>query len=522
MAPGFTLLVLLMIGKSFPAAFCYTSPKTKRMACCSSLPHLPHRLHRARTVIAATDATFKDEDIPIETVSGQQLQRILSKATNLFPLFVIGASVLGVMHPTMLSWFSNRQIELALGVTMICMGSTLSLDDFKNVQLSAVAVGFCAQFIIMPSMAVLAARIFRLSPIYAAGLILVGCCPGGTASNLVTLIAGADVALSVAMTSASTVMASVMTPLLASALAGAVVPISGKALVGATARVVLLPVAAGMSLRGVAPRFATTQLSTVAPPLCVALVALICGAIVAQNAPLLRGATAAFGGAQFSSPVALTAAVATMHLGGFALGYSTGKAFGLPSRVCRTVSIETGMQNSALGTVLAMRALSADAAASSAATVTCGSAAALPGAISATVHSCIGSVLAGIWRMSDAASSSSTSSSSPYSDVKTWSAFKNAWKGDMRKRDFLKSRVMRIAKRINKNSACISDDECLLEIDDVDPVDITMALKNEVGDKWWLRRRLAWKIFGREKRTTPTSLTSTSPVDSSPPKPGPE
>ena len=494
------------------------------MACCSSLPHLPHRLHRARTVITATDATFKDENVPIETVSGQRLQKLLSKATNLFPLFVVGASVLGVMHPTTLSWFSNRQIELALGVTMICMGSTLSLDDFKNVQLSAVAVGFCAQFIIMPSMAVLAARIFRLSPLYAAGLILVGCCPGGTASNLVTLIAGADVALSVAMTSASTVMASVMTPLLASALAGAVVPISGKALVGATARVVLLPVAAGMSLRGAAPRFATTQLSTVAPPLCVALVSLICGAIVAQNAPLLRGASAAFGGAQLSSPVALTAAVAMMHLGGFALGYSTSKAFGLPPRVCRTVSIETGMQNSALGTVLAMRALSssADAAASSAATVACGSAAALPGAISATVHSCIGSILAGIWRMSDAASSSSTSSSSPYSDVKTWSAFKNAWRGDMRKRDFLKSRMMRIAKRINENSACISDDECLLEIEDVDPTDITMALKNEVGDNWWLRRRLAWKIFGRVEGTTPTSLTSTSPVDSSPPKPAPE
>lgn len=136
---------------------------------------------------------------------------IVDKLTNLFPVWVVSAALLGLLQPHLLSWFQGPFIEAALGATMICMGSTLSLSDFRGVAPLNLVLGFLAQFTIMPTMACASAKLFSLPPAFAAGLILVGCCPGGSASNLVTLIAGADVALSVAMTACSTAAAAFMT-----------------------------------------------------------------------------------------------------------------------------------------------------------------------------------------------------------------------------------------------------------------------------------------------------------------------
>jgi len=326
------------------------------------------------------------------------LTRVLDRyVTRLFPFWVVGSVLAGIAFPSALAGFKDGAIELALGLTMICMGSTLTLDDFKSVasRPKAVALGIFAQFAIMPSMGLLASKLFLLPQglnTFAAGTILVGCCPGGTASNLVTLIARADVALSVAMTACSTVLASVMTPLLAAKLTGAAVPLNGWLLFSSTIRVVLFPVAVGMLLRTTAPAV-TRKLEPVAPPLCVLLVALICSAIVSAN----RSALLSGGG---STILPLVAAVLTMHAGGFLFGYLLAAASGLPEKVRRTVSIETGMQNSALGTVLALRAIGASAAMAGAGVA---SGAALPGAISATVHSCLGSALAAFWNQKDKA-----------------------------------------------------------------------------------------------------------------------
>ena len=136
---------------------------------------------------------------------------LVETLTNAFPVWVLSASLLGLVHPEGLSWFQGPLIEAALGATMVCMGSALSLQDFRGVNPLMLCLGLAAQFTIMPCMACAAAHAFSLPPAFAAGLILVGCCPGGTASNLVTLIAGADVALSVAMTSCSTAAAALMT-----------------------------------------------------------------------------------------------------------------------------------------------------------------------------------------------------------------------------------------------------------------------------------------------------------------------
>jgi BASS family bile acid:Na+ symporter len=242
----------------------------------------------------------------------------------------------------------------------------------------AAFVGFAAQYTIMPLLGWSVAKLLDLETQYAVGLILVGCCPGGTASNVVTYLAGADVALSVLMTMCSTFAAVVMTPMLTQALAGALVPVDGWALLLSTAQVVLLPVLGGVLLHHVAPRLVRFVLP-IAPLVSVLVIALICASIIGASASELR-----------TAGPRLLAAVVLLHVGGFGLGYVFAHLAGYGPTIARTVSIEVGMQNSGLGVVLARRHFT-DAA-------TGISLAALPCAISATVHSVVGSMLAGYWR----------------------------------------------------------------------------------------------------------------------------
>lgn len=230
----------------------------------------------------------------------------------------------------------------------------------------------------MPCSAWLVGRALKLSDPLFLGLILVGCSPGGTASNLVSLIAQADVALSVILTACSTILAVVVTPLLVQLLVGSSIQVSGWALCEATARVVLLPVLLGMILNAKLPRVAR-WLSRGTPLASVILVSLICGGVVAQNAGQ------ALGNAAYLPLVA--GAVLSLHTLGFAAGYCVPKlGFGRSETTSRTISIEVGMQNSALAVVLA-RSMGAPA-------LAC-----LPGALSATAHSCLGSMLAAYWRL---------------------------------------------------------------------------------------------------------------------------
>ena len=223
-----------------------------------------------------------------------------------------------------------------------------------------------------------------LGPALFLGLTLVGCSPGGTASNLVSLIAGADVALSVLLTACSTILASGVTPLLVKLLVGSAVEVSGMALCEATARVVLLPVILGMILNAKAPSLARA-LSRFTPFASVVLVALICGGVVAQNASSVLSVGSGAG----SLLPTIVASVISLHSIGFLAGYAVPRwGVRYSAKTSRTISIETGMQNSALAVVLA-RSIGADPLAS------------LPGALSATAHSCLGSLLAAFWRLED-------------------------------------------------------------------------------------------------------------------------
>jgi BASS family bile acid:Na+ symporter len=304
------------------------------------------------------------------------MRRALDLLTNAFPLWVLLAVTVALVHPPAVTWFRGPLIVWGLAVIMLGMGITLGVDDFRRVARmpAAVAAGVAAQYLIMPLMGWVAAQLFALPTAFAVGVILVGCCPGGTASNVVSYLARADVALSVLMTMVSTFAAVVMTPLLTRWLAGTLVPVDAWGLFVSTVQVVLLPVVLGIALNRFARRVVEAVLP-IAPLVSVATIALICGSILGQNADALR-----------QSGLRLVGAVFTLHAGGFALGYVFARVLGYDRIIARTVSIEVGMQNSGLGAVLA-RTHFADPLT------------AVPAAISATFHSAMGSLLAGWWRL---------------------------------------------------------------------------------------------------------------------------
>jgi bile acid:Na+ symporter, BASS family len=305
----------------------------------------------------------------------------LNRFTNLFPVWVTLGGVLALMHPPLFVWFDSNFIVWGLAVVMLGMGLTLSIDDFRGVlrMPRAIAIGFAAQYTIMPFLGYAIAHSLKLPTPFAVGLILVGCCPGGTASNVVTYLARANVALSVLMTMCSTFGAILMTPLLTEWLAGTLVPVDALGLLMSTVKVVLAPLVLGLALHHFAPR-AVQAVLPAAPLVSVLVIALICASIIGQSAGSIR-----------ESGVQLLMAVFLLHAGGFFLGYLFAWAFGYDKIIRRTVSIEVGMQNSGLGVVLAKKHF-ADP-------LTGISLAAVPCAISSVFHSVIGSVLAGVWRL---------------------------------------------------------------------------------------------------------------------------
>ena len=301
---------------------------------------------------------------------------LLARLIDAFPLWVLVLCAAAMVQPVWFTWFSGPWIVWTLAVIMLGMGLTLTFDDFRRIgrMPRPVALAFAAQFSIMPLIAWGVATALKLDTAFAVGLILVGCCPGGTASNLVTYLARGDVALSVVMTTCSTMTAVIMTPLLTKGLAGTLVAVDGWGLLISTAQVVLLPVAIGVALNRFVPR-AVAKVIPAAPLLSVLGVALICASIVGQSAVAIR-----------TSGGRLLLAIVLLHAGGFLMGYILARVFGYSRTVARTMSIEVGMQNSGLGVVLARRHFADPLTA-------------VPGAISAVCHSVIGSVLAGYWRI---------------------------------------------------------------------------------------------------------------------------
>ena len=259
-------------------------------------------------------------------------------------LWVFLAAVAALFWPAGFTWFQPLIIP-GLGVIMFGMGTALTPADFKRVaeEPYPVAVGLVAQFLIMPFMAAAIAKLFELPPAIAAGLILVGSCPGGTASNVMTYLAKGDVALSVTMTSCSTIASVVATPYLMLWLAGTYVSVHPQELLLSILTVVIFPVAAGLIVRQfLGDR--VRQFDALLPVVSVALIVMVVACIVAlSREQLLDTAALVF------------VTVAAHNSSGLVLGYAMAKLAGLDAVRCRTIAIEVGMQNSGLGVALARK-----------------------------------------------------------------------------------------------------------------------------------------------------------------------
>lgn len=245
-------------------------------------------------------------------------------------------------------------------LVLLCSWKSIDLSDWLQV---------------MPLSGFFVSKLLQLPSHYAAGLILVGCCPGGTASNIVTYIARGNVALSVLMTAASTLSAVVMTPFLTAKLAGQFVAVDAVGLLISTLQVVLLPVLGGAFLNQYLQGL-VKFVSPVMPTIAVVTVAVLCGNAIAQNASAI-----------LMSGRQVVLAAALLHASGFFFGYILSRILGLDVSSSRTISIEVGMQNSVLGVVLATQHFGNPLTA-------------VPCAVSSVCHSVFGSVLAGIWRRS--------------------------------------------------------------------------------------------------------------------------
>lgn len=262
---------------------------------------------------------------------------------------------------------------------MLGMGMTLSAEDFAKVLKTpqTIALGVSLQFLIMPAWSALLAWVLGLSPQMAVGLILVACCPGGTASNVVVFLARANVALSVSLTLCATLLAVLLTPWLTYFYAGHYVPIDPSSLFQSILLIVLLPLTLGACLNHFYPKV-SKAVGTFSPLVSVILILLIVGYILAAKRDTI-----------LEHGVTLLTATSLLHLGGFFFGYLSARIFGQGSRNCQTISIEVGMQNSGLGTALTTKHFPAMPMAPA------------PCAMSAILHCLIGSVVASIWAKSN-------------------------------------------------------------------------------------------------------------------------
>lgn len=317
--------------------------------------------------------------VAAEAVEGpslyNRLESLATAATNFFPLFVISCAILGTVKPSTMTWLPSSLLSWTSGLSMLGMGLTLTFKDFQRALSNPkqIFTGVTLQYTVMPSLAFLISRIANLPIDMTIGLCVVGACPGGTASNIVTYLAKADVPLSVTMTTASTLGAVVMTPFLTSVLLGTLVPVNAAGLLMSTLQIVLIPVLVGCALNQSFPR-TTAKMAPFSAFGAVILIAVLCGRIMAENSASL-----------LSAGWSLLCSVFALHAGGFLLGYLVSKAVGVKESAARTNSIEVGMQNSALGALLATQHFPLNPFA------------AVPCAISACTHSMLGSMLAAIW-----------------------------------------------------------------------------------------------------------------------------
>ena len=271
------------------------------------------------------------------------MKRICHYISEYMGILVLASAVVALVFPDVLQHVKPTVINYLLGVVMFGMGLTLNLKDFKIVfsRPKDVIIGCMAQFTVMPLLAWILSRLFALDEALALGVVLVGCCPGGTASNVITYLAKGDLALSVGMTGVSTLLAPFLTPLLTWALAGKSVNVDVVGMLLSILWVVIVPIIVGLIVKWLWPKF-TEQATDYLPAFSSIAIATIVAIVIAANASKL-----------LAGGLIIIVVVALHNVCGLALGYLIGRLLRLTEAKKRAISIEVGMQNSGLASSLA-------------------------------------------------------------------------------------------------------------------------------------------------------------------------
>ena len=313
------------------------------------------------------------------------VQQFGSWLTKWFTLVVVMWAALNFFAPEASLW-AKSYTGYFLSIVLFGMGMTLSLDDFRRIARMPlmVIVGTVAHYLIMPLLAVFLCWVFRLDGMVAVGVILVGCCPSGTSSNVMSFLSRGDVALDVSIGLLSTLLAPLMIPLLMSGLASQYVAIPVEQLFFTALKVVLIPVALGVTVHTVFGE-KVAKVTTLMPAVSQVAILMIIGVVVAANNEKL-----------FTAETAMILPVVILHnLGGYALGWGFSKAMfrvypqGFQYAQQKAITFEVGMQDSALGATLALQAFAAHPVV------------AIPSTFFSVLHNISGSVLASWWRRRD-------------------------------------------------------------------------------------------------------------------------
>ena len=306
--------------------------------------------------------------------------KVIEKISEFFgkymALIVLAVAALALFVPQSSLWIDTSWINYLLMVVMFGMGLTMKPRDFALVfkRPKDILAGTAAQFIIMPALAFGLSKLFQLDPALTAGVVLVGTCPGGTSSNVITYLSKGDVALSVGMTSVNTLLAPLLTPAITWLLLQTTVRVDVWAMFWSIIQVIIIPVALGFVINRFFGKF-TEKAVAVLPSVSTVAICLLIAAVVSHNAEK-----------NYTSGVLVFAVVILHNLLGYAGGFGLGKLLKMPPEKVKALSIEVGMQNSGLATSLAGTAFSGLAMAT------------VPGAVFSVWHNISGAILAGFYR----------------------------------------------------------------------------------------------------------------------------
>ena len=307
------------------------------------------------------------------------MKNVAKLISKYFGIIIILFMLVAFIEPGIFSWvtsqlFGQSVITLLLGIIMFGMGMTLNIEDFKIVLKRPMDIlkGTLAQYTIMPLLALALSMMFGLEEALMVGVVLVGTCPGGTSSNVISYMAGGDVALSVAMTTVSTLLAPILTPAITYMLIRQSVTFSPIGMFTSIVQVVILPITLGLLLKSIIKDKADV-LEDYLPAVSSIAIACIVGGVIGGNRERILAS------------LGLIVVVVVLHnILGYLIGLGIGRLTGMDRRKSITIAVEVGMQNSGLATSLAASQFAAMPLA------------AVPGALFSAWHNVSGAVFAWI------------------------------------------------------------------------------------------------------------------------------